>query len=67
MIKQKYQSNFIVGQCTYFIIFTNRSLVGYGSGSEVQISHKTSKNGLKNIQKSIAELSPLAAVAILGG
>ena len=31
MIKKKYQSIFIVGQCTYFIIFTNRSLVGYGS------------------------------------
>ena len=29
-------------------------------GSEVQISHKTSKKGLKNIQKSIAALSHLA-------
>ena len=30
-------------------------------GSEVQISHKTSEKGLKNIQTSIAELSHLAA------
>ena len=34
-------------------------------GSQVQIiSHKTSKKGLKNIQKSIATLSHLAAVAM---
>ena len=31
MIKTNHQSIFTVGQCTYFIIFTNRSLVGYGS------------------------------------
>ena len=32
-------------------------------GSEVHISHKTSKKGLENIQKSIAELLHLAAAA----
>ena len=30
----------------------------------LQISHKTSKKGLKNIQKSIAGLSHLAAAAV---
>ena len=36
----------------------------YARGSEVQISHKTSKKYLKNIQKSITELLHLAAATM---